>query len=125
MLAELAVNPTRETNKGLLSTHQNLLAVHYDFPTLTGLHVAAPAAAERERNVIVAELEEVIVLLSELASADLEEERFTVRDAIRDILKTRAKAHLGVSDSAHNARLTAAHVGCRALDLQADVTTRL
>jgi hypothetical protein len=36
-LAELAVNPTREINKGSLSTHQNLLTVHYDFPTPTGL----------------------------------------------------------------------------------------
>jgi hypothetical protein len=93
-LAELAVHPTRETNKGLLSTCSNLLTVHYDFPTLTGLHVAAPAAAERERDVIVAELDEVLILLSELASAELKEERFTVLETIREILKTRAKAHL-------------------------------
>jgi hypothetical protein len=56
-LAELAVNPTRETNKGLLSTHQNLLTAHHDFPTLAALHVAAPSAAERERSIIVTELQ--------------------------------------------------------------------
>jgi hypothetical protein len=119
-LAELAVNPTRETKKGLLSTHQNLLTVHHDFPTLAALCVAAPSAADRERSIILTELDEVLLLLKNLASAEFEDERFAVLDSIREILKNRAKAHLGVSDSAHSARLTAARVGCRALDLQAD-----
>ena len=120
VLAELAVNPTRETNKGLLSTYHNLLTVHHDFPTLTGLYAAAPTAAERERELIIAELDQVVKLVHDLASENERGSRFRMYDDIREILTDRAKSHLKISDGAHSARLTAAHMGCRSLDLQAD-----
>ena len=120
VLAELAVNPTRETNKGLLSTYHNLLTVHHDFPTLTGLYAAAPRAAERERELIITELDQVVKLVHDLASENGRACRFKMYEDIREILTDRAKSHLKVSDGAHSARLTAAHMGCRSLDLQAD-----
>ncbi len=120
VLAELAVNPTRETNKGLLSTYHNLLTVHHDFPTLTGLYAAAPTAAERERELIITELDQVVKLVHDLASENGRACRFKMYEDIRGILTERAKSHLKISDGAHSARLTAAHMGCRSLDLQAD-----
>jgi len=120
VLAELAVNPTRETNKGLLSTYHNLLTVHHDFPTLTGLYAAAPTAAERERELIITELDQIVKLVHDLASENERACRFKEYEEIRKILTDRAKSHLKVSDGSHSARLNAAHMGCRSLDLQAD-----